>query len=226
MFTSFTLSQLGMVRYQLRQKAGGWRLGVTVSAAGATATFLVLIVVATTKFTSGAWLPAVVIPFIVLIFKSVRRHYSKVADGLRITPGFRTRRMNHTVVVLVGGVHKGVLEALAYARSLAPNHLFAVTVVTDEEEQERIERQWEDHGIQVPLEIVYSPYRELTRPVLAYIDEVDARFPNEMVTVVIPEFVVKRWWEHALHNQSALFLKGRLLFRKETAVLSLPYHLE
>jgi hypothetical protein len=130
------------------------------------------------------------------------------------------------VVVLVGGVHRGVLEGLAYARSLSPNHLIAVSVVSDEEEQDKLERVWQDYGIEVPLEIVYSPYRELTRPILRYIDELDARWENDVITVLLPEFVVRHWWGNILHNQTALLLKGRLLFRKGTVVTSLPYHLE
>jgi hypothetical protein len=125
---------------------------------------------------------------------------------------------------LVGGVHRGVLEAMAYARSLAPQHLVAVTVVSDEEEQERIHAAWEAHGLDMPLDIIYSPYRELSRPLLRFIDEIDARWDNDIVTVLIPEFVVKRWWEHILHNQTALFLKGRLLFREGVVVTSVPYH--
>ena len=119
-----------------------------------------------------------------------------------------------------------MLEALAYSKSLAPNHLIAVTIVSDDEEQERIEKGWAERGIDVPLEIVHSPYRELSRPVMRFIDELDARYVNDIVTVVIPEFVVTSWWGHLLHNQSALFLKGRLLFRKGTVVISVPYHLE
>ena len=225
-FTSFTLSQLGMVRYQRRERVAGWKLGATVSAIGAAVTFAVLLIVAVTKFTSGAWVPLIVIPAIVLLFKSIGRHYKTVRQGLGIPPDFRPRRMNHTVVVLVGSVHRGVLEALAYARSLAPNHLVAVTVVSDEEEQERIEAAWADRAIEVPLEIVYDPYRELTAPIMRYVDEIDARWDNDVVTVIIPEFVVKHWWSHLLHNQSALILKGRLLFRKGTVVTSVPYHLE
>ncbi len=167
-----------------------------------------------------------VIPLIVLLFKGIKRHYSGVAAGLRIPADYKPRRMNHTVVVLVGGMHRGVLEALAYARSLAPNHLIAVTIASDEEEQERIERQWEERGIDVPLEIVHSAYRELTRPILNFVDELDARWENDIVTVVLPEFVVSSWWAHLLHNQSALILKGRLLFRKGTVVTSVPYHIE
>ena len=141
-------------------------------------------------------------------------------------PDRRPRRKDHTVVVLVGNVHRGVLEALDYARSLAPNRLFAVSVVAEPEEQERLEQQWETYGIEVPLEFVYSPYRDLTKPILRYLDTVDARWENDVVTVIIPEFVVTRWWEHVFHNQSALMLKGRLLFRKGTVVTSVPYHID
>jgi hypothetical protein len=133
--------------------------------------------------------------------------------------------MNHTVVVLVGTVHRGVLEALAYANSLHPNRLLAVTVVSDEEEQEKIEQDWAARKIDIPLEIVHSPYRELSRPIMRFIDELDARYENDIITVVVPEFVVGSWWGQLLHNQSALLLKGRLLFRKGTVVTSVPYHL-
>lgn len=225
-FTSFTLSQLGMVRFQLRERAADWRTGVATSAFGATVTFCVLLVVGASKFGDGAWVPLVVIPAIVLLFRAIKGHYEKVRTNLRVTPEYRPPRMNHTVVVLVGGVHRGVLQAIAYARSLAPNCLLAVTVVSDEEEQERIEEQWAQFGIDVQLEIVHSPYRELSGPVLRYIDALDGRAPNDVITVVIPEFIVHHWWEQLLHNQSALFLKGRLLFRKGTVVTSVPYHLD
>jgi hypothetical protein len=130
------------------------------------------------------------------------------------------------MVVLVGGVHRGVLEALTYARAYNPDHLLAVSIVTDEDEQERLEQQWEEHGLDVPLEFVHSPYRELAKPVLRFLDDLDGRWTNDTVTVLIPEFVVTRWWEQIFHNQSALVLKGRLLFRKRTVVTSVPYHVE
>ncbi|HEX6311758.1 MAG TPA: APC family permease [Acidimicrobiia bacterium] len=225
-FTAFTLSQTGMVRHHRRIQEPGWKAKAIFQGIGAVGTLIVLIIVAVTKFTSGAWVSIVVISLIIVVFKGIHRHYRTVAAGLRVTPEYRPRRMNHTVVVLVGSVHRGVLEALAYARSLAPNHLVAVTVVSDEDAQERIEQAWTDRGIDVPLEIIYSPYRELTRPILRYIDDIDARWENDIVTVLIPEFVVKHWWSHLLHNQSALILKGRLLFRKGTVVTSVPYHLE
>ena len=223
-FTSFTLSQVGMVRHHLKKRESGWRPSLVVNAVGAVATGIVLLVVGISKFTKGAWLPIVVIPLVVLLLKGVKRHYDVMRASLAVPDDWRPPRLNHTVVVLVGGVHRGVLEAMAYARSLAPQHLVAVTVVSDEEEQERIHRQWEAHGLDTPLDIVYSPYRELSRPILRFIDEIDARWDNDIVTVLIPEFVVKKWWEHILHNQTALFLKGRLLFREGVVVTSVPYH--
>jgi amino acid transporter len=224
-FTSFTLSQTGMVVHHLRLREPSWQRNTVINAVGAVATGIVTLIVAITKFTGGAWVPIIVIPAIVLLFKGIHRHYQRVRKQLTIPPDYRPPPMNHTVVVLVGGMHRGVLDALAYAKSLNPTRVVAVTVVSDEEEQERIERVWAERNIDVPLEIVYDPYREVTRPILRYIDEIDARWDNDIVTVIIPEFVVDHWWGHLLHNQTALLLKGRLLFRKGTVVTSLPYHL-
>ena len=224
-FTSFTLSQTGMVVHHLRLREPSWQRNTVINAVGAVATGIVTLIVAVTKFTGGAWVPIIVIPAIVLLFKGIHRHYQRVRKQLTIPPDYKPPRMNHTVVVLVGGMHRGVLDALAYAKSLNPTRVVAVTVVSDEEEQERIERVWDERNIDVPLEIVYDPYREVTRPILRYVDEIDARYDNDIVTVLIPEFVVDHWWGHLLHNQTALLLKGRLLFRKGTVVTSLPYHL-
>jgi hypothetical protein len=226
-FVAFTLSQIGMVRHHQKEREPRWRLHTVINGAGAVGTGIVAVIIAVSKFTEGAWIVLIVIPLIVLMFKTIKKHYDGVSRNLRADLDFRPRRMNHTVVVLVGSVHRGVIEALAYAQSLSPNRLLAVTVVSDDDERERIEDQWSARNLQVPLEIVYSPYRELARPVLRFIDELDARYDNDIITVVIPEFVVTgSWWTHLLHNQSALFLKGRLLYRKGTVVTSVPYHLE
>jgi hypothetical protein len=225
-FTSFTLSQAGMVVHHRREREPGWQRGAAINTVGAVTTGIVLFVVVSSKFTSGAWVPVVVIPVIILLFRGVNRHYARVRERLAVPPGWRPPRMNHTVVVLVGGVHRGVLEALAYARSLAPNHLVPVTVVSDEEEQEAIEKAWAQYDLHEALDIVYSPYRELSRPILRFLDDIDARWENDIITVLIPEVVVRRWWEQLLHNQTALFLKGRLLFRKGVVVTSVPYHLD
>ena len=223
-FASFTLSQTGMVRHHLRLREPGWKRNTVINVVGAIATFIVLIIIASTKFTSGAWVPLIVIPAIVLLFKGIHRHYQSVSSALSIPPDYKPPPMNHTMVVLVGGLHRGVLDALAYAKSLNPTRVLAVTVVSEEEEQDRIEKAWAERNIDVPLEIVYDPYRELTRPILRYVDELDARWDNDIVTVLIPEFVVRHWWGHLLHNQTALLLKGRLLFRKGPVVTSIPHH--
>ncbi|HEX2273832.1 MAG TPA: APC family permease [Acidimicrobiales bacterium] len=226
-FTSFTLSQTGMVVHHRRKKEQGWQRKMAINAVGASATALVLFIVAVTKFSKGAWLPIVVIPVIIALFLAIKRHYDRVARVLEISPReARPEAINHTVVVLVGRVHQGVVKALSYARSLRPQHLVAVYVSFDEEDRLSLERQWKDLKIDVPLEIVASPYRELLGPIERYIDELDARWDNDTVTVVIPEFVVGKWYEAVLHNQSALFLKAKLLFREGTVVTSVPYHVD
>ncbi len=225
-FTSFTLSQAGMVRHHQKEREDGWQRHIVINAVGAVATGVVTLIIGITKFASGAWVSIFVISLIILLFKGIRSHYKRVGNALRVEPGYRAQPWNNTVVVLVGRVHKGVLNALSYAKSLNPSHLIAVSVVSDEEEDEAIREQWAAYGIEIPLETVYNPYREMSRPVLRFIDELEKQWNNDVITVVIPEFVVKRWWEHLLHNQSALFLKGRLLFRKGTVVTSVPYHVE
>jgi len=225
-FTSFTLSQAAMVQRHRTLRQPGWRRGVAISGTGSVATFIVLIIVAVTKFAVGAWVPIIVVPAIIALFSGVRRHYDRVGAALAIDPkDARAFPMNHTVVVLVGRVHHGVLKALAYAKSLRPQYLVAAYVSYDEDDQKAIERDWREFDIDVPLEIIFSPYRELVQPIERYIDDLDDRWDNDTITVIIPEFVVDRWFEHALHNQSALILKGRLLFRENTVVISVPYHL-
>ena len=224
-FTSFTLSQSGMVLYQRREKPPGWRTGSIISGAGAVVTMLVLLVVAVTKFTSGAWVPIALLPAMLAFFLSIRRHYDRVSHDIAITPEqVRPEPLNHTVVVLVGRIHKGVLKALNYAKSLRPNHIAAVYVSYEDEDRETIEAQWEAFKIEVPLEIVHSPYRELVDAVEDYLNKLDERWRNDTITVVIPEFVVEKWYQQALHNQSALALKLALLFRPNTVVTSVPYH--
>ena len=225
-FTSFTLSQMGMVRYQARERRPGWQRGAVVSAAGAFVTFGVLVIVAVTKFTSGAFLPIIILPAIIGLFLAIRRHYDRVNERLIVAPDeVRPERLNHTVVVLVNRVHRGVLKALAYAESMRPNHIAALYVAYEDDDTSEIESQWLAYKIQTPLEIVHSPYRELVDAVEGYLDELDDRWGDDTITVVIPEFVVDHWYEQALHGQSALALKLSLLFRPNTVVTSVPYHL-
>jgi hypothetical protein len=225
-FTGFTLSQSGMVVYQWRNRGPRWKVAMTISAVGATATGVVLLVVVVSKFTIGAWLPVVVIPCMVALLLSIRRHYDRVRAATSAPLDWRPRRYTHTVVVLVGALHKGTLNGLQYARSLAPDRLIAISVVGDADEQRSIERQWDERDIQVELHTIYSPYRDLTGPVLAFLDELDAEDPDDLITVVIPEFVVTSWYTQVLHNQTALALKARLLFRPNTVVTSVPVLVE
>ncbi|MDQ1477887.1 MAG: hypothetical protein QOE62_3116 [Actinomycetota bacterium] len=223
-FTSFTLCQIGMVRHHLRMHEPGWRRNVVLNATGGIATFFILLIVAVTKFSTGAWVPLAVIPLIVLLFKGISRHYKRVAAALKVPDDFRPPRRRHTVVVLASDqIHPGLLDALAYARSVSPDHLLAATVVADGHEAEIAEKRWAENAIEVPLEIVRTATHEFTAAMLSFIDEVERRWPNSIVTVVIPELYVEHWWQHLLHNQSALRLKGRLLFRKRTVVTSIPY---
>jgi amino acid transporter len=220
-FTGFTLSQAGMVKHHLREREPHWKPSLVINAIGTVATGTVALVVVISKFTEGAWIPAVVIPALVLAFRAVSRHYTKVRGAVTVEPGFKVPRRTHLVVVLVGSVHRGVLEAVQYARSLAPERLLAVSVVTDHEEQDRLTEEWVEYGIPIPLHTISSPYRELTQPVLEYLDELDAESPDDVITVVIPEFVTQ-WKTQWLHNQSAFALKARLLYRPNTVVTSVP----
>jgi amino acid transporter len=225
LFMSFTLSQAGMVVHHWRLREPGWSRRLAVNAVGAFATAVVTIVVVVSKFTEGAWIPTLVIPLLVLLFWSIHRHYRRVDEALACPPGTPLPDIVHTVVVLVEPrIHAGVLEALAYAKTLRPHYLHAVHVAFDDESADRMRARWAEYGFDVPLDIVSSPYRALTRPVLQYVDELDARWQHDVVTVIVPEFVVHHWWEALLHNQSALLLKARLLLRKGTVVTSVPAH--
>jgi len=224
-FTGFTLSQAGMVRHHLRLREPHWRRGLAINAVGCVATGVVLVVVVASKFTDGAWIPAVVIPLIVMLFRAIHRHYRKVDRALEVPPGYRARRRTHTVVVLVGRVTVGSLEAIAYARSLNPDRLLAVTVVADAEQQDAITRAWAEHDVPIELRTLYSPYRELSRPIMRFVEEYDAEVEDDFMTVVLPEFVLDHWYSQVLHNQSALVLRTRLRARPDTVVTSVPFHL-
>jgi hypothetical protein len=154
-------------------------------------------------------------------FRAVGKHYAHVRTAVTADAGYTPLRRTHLVVVLVGSVHKGVIEAVRYAKSLAPERLIAVSVVQDPEEQDRLTSAWAEFGMPIELHTIASPYRELTQPVLQYLDELDAESPDDIITVVIPEFVTQ-WKTQWLHNQSAFALKARLLYRPNTVVTSVP----
>jgi amino acid transporter len=227
LFVSFTLSQAGMVVHHWRRREQGWTRRLVVNAVGAAATSVVTIVILVSKFTEGAWIPTIAIPLLVVVFAAIKRHYDRVDRALEYKPGTPLPELVHSVVVLVGSqLHAGVVEALAYGKSLQPRYLHAVHVADDDEEAARMRGLWSSYQLDIPLDIVASPFRELTRPLLTFVDELDRRYSNDVVTVIIPEFVVQHWWTQLLHNQSALLLKARLLFRKGTVVTSIPIRVE
>ena len=226
LFTAFTLSQAGMVIHHRRQRESGWRRNAAVNGLGATATALVLVVVLVSKFTAGAWIPTVVIPAMVLAFRRVKHHYQDVAAAEAVAPGQTTQTLSSTILVLVGSVNRGTLRALDFAESLRPDQIIAVSVALEDGDADRIRSDWAQHNCGIPLEVLGSPYRDLTRPILDYIDHLVADHPGTIVTVVIPEVVVRRWWQQILHNHSAFALKIRLHYRPDTIVVSVPIQVD
>ena len=223
-FTSFTLSQSSMVRRWARTRPAGWGWKAAISALGALTTGTVLVVVAATKFMEGAWIVIVLIAALITMFLAIRSHYTSVArqlslDGLQPPPAMST-----TVLVLVGDLHRGVVQAIQYAQALSPSAK-AVYVETDPERTRRLEERWGKWGLGAPLVVLSSPYRSLLGPLVDYIDHLRQQSPNHMVTLVIPEFIPARWWQQLLHNQTALLIKGAMLFRKNVVVTDVPYHL-
>lgn len=225
-FVSFTLSQTSMVRYWLRVRAAGWLWRGALNGVGAAATGLVLLIIATTKFTHGAWLVIVLIPCMIALFLSIHRHYEEVAGQLSIEDAPPRRPPGvHTVLVLVGDVHRGMLPALEYAQALSPSAR-AIYVEIDADLTRRLEDRWGKYGSGIPLVVLRSPYRSVVGALLEYLDHLQEMAPNQVITIILPEFVPARWWQNLLHNQTALLVKGALLFRKGVVVTNVPYHLE
>ena len=226
-FLSFTLSQLGMVRRWYRTKSARWKKSLAVNAVGAVATFVVLCVFIITKFIHGAWIVVVVIPLLVLFFREIHEHYVDVAKQLSMDGLGQLRPIRHSVVVPISGLHRGVITALEYAKSISrDNHVTAVYVDFEEEATAKLRDKWERWGAGIKLVVLPSPYRELTRPLLKYIKRLEKQQQDDVITVVLPEFIPAKWWQHILHNQSSLLLKGALLFRQGVIVTSVPYHLK
>ncbi|MGH3563655.1 MAG: amino acid permease, partial [Mycobacterium sp.] len=236
-FVSFTLSQIGMVRHwnrllrtetdrPARHKMMRSRVVNTI---GFVSTGTVLIVVVVTKFAAGAWIAIVVMSVLFVVMKLIRRHYQAVGRELAEQAAEEEDQAvlpsrNHALV-LVSKLHLPTRRALAYARATRPDTLEAITVSVDDAETRELVRDWQDSDISVPLKVIASPYREVTRPVLDYVRRVSRESPRTVVTVFIPEYVVGHWWEQLLHNQSALRLKTRLLFMPGVMVTSVPWQL-
>ena len=226
-FLSFTLSQLGMVRRWYSLKTPRWRKSLAINAVGAVVTFVVLCVFIITKFIHGAWIVVVVVPMLVLLFREIHSHYMDVANQLSMNGLDQLQPIKHSVIVPISGLHRGTIAALEYAKSISrDNNVTAVYVDFEQEVTAKLREKWERWGAGVKLVVLPSPYRELTRPLLKYIKRMEKQQDDDVITVVLPEFIPAKWWQHILHNQSSLLLKGSLLFRENVIVTSVPYHLK
>ena len=225
-FVSFTLSQAGMVQHWRRLRGPGWKTSALINGFGATVTAIVLVVVSVTKSAEGAWVVLLLIPVHVVFFRVTKRHYENVARQLSLSGGTEqvVRRYN-TVLVPISGVHRAVVQAVEYAKTVSSD-VRAIYVSIDPQHNEQLRRDWEQWGQGVPLVVLESPYRSLMEPFLEYIEQIDARSPDDFVTVVLPEFIPAKWWHHLFHNQRALLIKGALLFRPNVVVTSVPFHLK
>src|SRR5206468_275775 len=223
-FVSFTLSQAGMVIHWKRTQTPGWKTSALINGFGAIVTGIVLVIVAITKTLEGAWIVLVLIPIIIAVFKATRGHYDHVSSQLTLRNYTPQTRVHNTVLMPIGGMQRAVVEALRYAETLSDD-VRAVYVDIDPRATEQIRRDWESWGGRVRLIVLPSPYRSVMEPLLDYIRSVERERPDDYVTVILPEFVPARWWQHLLHNQSALLIKGALLFRPNTVVTSVPFHL-
>jgi hypothetical protein len=225
-FLSFTLSQSSMFLRTNKLREPGWQYSAAISGFGALLTFIVLIIVVLTKTLDGAWIVIVLLPILVTVFKLTRTHYESVAEQLSLSSVVvDTTPHGHIVIVPIGGVHRAVIEALRYASALAKD-VRAVYVNVNPESLVQLKKDWPTWGSHVKLVVLQSPYRSMTEPLLDYIDRMEKEHPDDYITVVLPEFVVKHWWHHLLHNQSALTLKAALLFRPRVVTTSVPFHLQ
>jgi amino acid transporter len=234
-FISFTLSQTGMVRHWTRllrtetDSAARRRMmrSRVINAFGLVMTGTVLVIVLVTKFTRGAYIALVAMAVLYVLMRGIKKHYDRVRQELQpVSDDLVAQPSRNHAIVLVSKIHQPTLRALAYARATRPHDLTALTVSVDPEDSRALQAEWERRGLPVPLTIIDSPYREITRPILDYVRRIRLASPRDVVTVFIPEYVVGRWWEQLLHNQSALRLKGRLLFQPGVMVTSVPYQLQ
>ena len=224
-FISFTLSQTGMVRHWLVERGPGWRWRLAINGVGAAVTSVVTVVIAATKFSHGAWIVVLLIPVMVTAFRVVNRHYEALAAELSLEHLADEPPVTNTVLVLVGDLHMGVVRALRFAQSLTPNPK-AVYVEIDPSRTLKLEERWAKGGSGVPLVVLASPYRSVLGPLFEYLGRIKAQEPHGVITIVIPEFVPRHWWQHVLHNQTALLVKGALLFRQGIVVVDVPFHLK
>ncbi len=221
-FVCFTLSQAGMVVHWVRSKEPGWRRRATLNGIGAVATACVSLIQIVTKFTSGGWIVALIIPVIIVILRKIHRHYEEFSREIHFDGLSPIMPLHHTVIVPVHGITKAVAGALVYATTIS-DEVVAAYVEVDKRETTALQKAWDDWDIGVPLEVLPSPYRSVLRPLVEYVENLRMVTPGELVTVVVPEVVPRRWWEHFLHNKTALYIRTAFLFKANVVVTSVPY---
>jgi hypothetical protein len=233
-FTSFSIGQWGMVRHWFRElrterdpaARARIRRSQVINTIGGSLTSIVLVIIILTKFTHGAYLVIIAMPLIFLLMKAINRHYANVSAQLVPDSDVRMLPSKVHAIVLVSKVHKPTLRALAFARATRPDVLTALTVNVDDHETRSLQQEWERYDIPVPLTVLESPYREITRPVVDYVKAIRRNSPRELVVVFVPQYVVGHWWENVLHNQSALRLRTRLQFQPGVMITTVPWQLE
>lgn len=231
-FTSFTLSQAGMVRHWFVQKSPGWQASAMMNGVGTITTLVVLLVIIYTKFLRGAWLVVVAIPIFVSLFLAIARHYQYVARGLSVqdivrpsyTPRPKLEVITHPAVVVIGQLNRGTVQALDYARLIA-DEIVAVHVDIGSTDREKLWEKWQKLESDIPLHIIDSPYRSVIDPIVKFIGEFEERYPDVFTTIIIPAFVTRNWWDAILHNQTSLFLKNALRAKKSRVVTTVRYFL-
>ena len=221
-FVCFTLSQAGMVVHWTRTKARGWRWRATLNGVGAMATAIVSVIQVVTKFTAGGWIVVLLIPAIIWMLTAIHRHYTRFAEEIRFTGQSPIMPLHHTVVVPVNGITKATAGALVYATTISDD-VRAVYVEVDPLDTPRMRREWESWDNGVELVVCPSPYRSVLRPLVAYVDGLRRTAPGELVSIVVPEIVPHRWWEHLLHNKTALYIRTAFLFRPNVVVIAVPF---
>jgi hypothetical protein len=214
-----------MVVHWLNHKGRGWLKSLIINAIGTVTTAVVAIVIASTKFIHGAWMVIVAIPIIMFVTKKIHLHYQSVSRQLSTENAVPEEEyVHHSVIVPISGLQRAVLNAIKYAKAISDD-VSAVYVCLDPAATARLKSLWEKFGMGVPLIILDSPYRSIVEPLIDYIDDVRNSYQKGVITVVLPEFVPQKWWHHLLHNQTAIFIKGIILFKQGVVSTSVPLHL-
>jgi hypothetical protein len=231
-FISFTLSQTGMVRHWWRLRGPHWQRSIIINGLGGLTTLLVAIIISFSKFLEGAWVVVLLIPLLVLMFLAIHRHYARFERERTIDIPIRPEDIHLRLVVPIDALDRAAKQSLAYARALS-RHVTAVHVSLNEEDAAKVGKDWDEwqhenisQDEDTHLLIIESPFRSVMGPLLAYIDTLQERHPNDTVTIVLPEYVVVHWWEYFLHNQTTFRIKAALLFRPGIVVIDVPQHIK